>query len=151
MPRLLKQIRTFAQIFEMLQHTFPDDDLRVRSVPDDDTLITLPPNDVKPAALILVEQFDFYHLSTITGLDNGKALELLYHFWNRYGITLHTILPYNAAHIATLTDFIPGATFYEREIHEMLGVTFEGLSDASPLFLPDDWDEGFPLRKSSTE
>lgn len=148
MPRLLKQIRTFGQIFETLQRAFPDANLRVRSVPDDDTFIILPPQDVKLAARILVEEFDFYHLSTITGLDNGAALELLYHFWNQYGVTLQTTLPYDAASIASLTDIIPGATFYEREIREMLGVTFDGLLDDAPLLLPDDWDEGFPLRKT---
>ena len=147
MSRLLKQIRTFEQIFETLQRVFPNDHLAVRSVPDDDTFITLPPDDVKPAARILVEQFDFYHLSTITGLDNGAALELFYHFWKQHGVTLHTTLPYEVAHIATLTDFIPGATFYEREIQEMLGVTFEGLPTSPPLLLPDDWNEGLPLRK----
>lgn len=145
--RLLRQIRTFEQLFETLQRAFPDDELSVRSVQDDDTFVILPPAAVKPAAQILVEQFDCYHLSAITGVDNGEALELLYHFWKQYGITLHTTLPYDAVRIPTLTDFIPGAAFYEREIYEMLGVTFEGLQDTSPLLLPDDWDGGCPLRK----
>ena len=66
-------------------------------------------------------------------------------------ITLRTALPYARARIATLSDLIPGALMYEREIGEMLGVTFEGLSDPRPLLSPDDWDGSHMLRKTSDE
>ena len=94
-----------------------------------------------------MEQFDFRHLSTITGDDTGEGVCVLYHFWHNYGITLRTILPYDDLHIATLTDLIPGAAFYEREVFEMLGVTFDGHPNPERLFLPDDWDGGYPLRR----
>jgi hypothetical protein len=45
------------------------------------------------------------------------------------------------------TDVIVGAAFYEREIMEMLGVTFEGHPEPKPLFLPDDWGAAKPLRR----
>ena len=31
----------------------------------------------------LVKRFDIRHLSTITGVDTGEEIELLYHFWDR--------------------------------------------------------------------
>ena len=47
----------------------------------------------------------------------------------------------------TITDVIPGAVLYEREVHDLLGVEFEGHPDLSPLLLPDDWPrEVHPLR-----
>jgi NADH-quinone oxidoreductase subunit C len=58
---------------------------------------------------------------------------------------LRTRLPHETPAIATLTDLIPGAAFYEREIWEMLGVDFEGHPDLSLFLLPEDWDGVPPL------
>ena len=41
----------------------------------------------------------------------------------------------------SLYDKIPGIEYSEREMHEMLGVSFEGLPDQSLVFLPENWDE----------
>jgi Ni,Fe-hydrogenase III component G len=50
--------------------------------------------------------------------------------------------------VPTITDLILGAVLYEREVHDMVGVTFEGHPDLSPLILPEGWPEGvYPLRK----
>jgi NADH:ubiquinone oxidoreductase subunit C len=146
MSRLLRQIHLFEEIFDALQAAFPEDELAVQATPLDETFVTLPPDDVHPAARLLVERFDFGHLSTITGQDTGDGVELLYHFWQHYGITLRTHLPYDALTMPTLTDLIPGAAFYEREIYEMLGVTFEGHPNLIRLFAPDDWEGEHPLR-----
>jgi NADH-quinone oxidoreductase subunit C len=121
--------------------------MQVQTVPIGETFVTLPACCIHPAVQLLVEQFGVYHLSTITGQDTGEAIELLYHFWDGQGLTLCTSLPRADARIATLVDLIPGAAFYEREVGEMLGVTFEGHPDPRPLLLPDDWDGGAPLRK----
>ncbi|HNT77509.1 MAG TPA: NADH-quinone oxidoreductase subunit C [Anaerolineae bacterium] len=148
MNRLLRQLHLFEEIFSAFQAAFPDDPLTVQAMPIDETFVTLAPEHIHEACEILVERFDFYHLSTITGLDTGAAVELFYHFWNAYGITLRTALPYTALRIATLTDFIPGAAFYERELYTMLGVVFEGHVNLQPLLQPDDWDGSHPLRKT---
>jgi Ni,Fe-hydrogenase III component G len=147
MSRLLTQIYLFEEIFATLQNTFPDEQFSVEGKPIDDTFLILTPERVRPVVELLMEKFDVYHLSTITGDDVGDGVRLLYHFWSGYGITLSTLLPYDDLSISTLTDLIPGAAFYEREIQEMLGVAFEGLDTPGPLFLPDDWeDEGGPVR-----
>ena len=96
---------------------------------------------------MLVESFDLRHLSTITGQDTGSEIELLYHFWDGEGLTFRTSLPREDPHIVTLIDLIPGAAFYEREVSEMLGVTFDGQPDLRSLLLPDDWDEEPPMIK----
>jgi NADH:ubiquinone oxidoreductase subunit C len=149
--RLLNQIQLFEEIFEALERAFPDHDLQVRAVPLDDTIITLPPEHLWEAMRIITEDFNVYHLSAITGTDTGEAIVLLYHIWQLYGITLEVKLPHERPTIASLTPMIPGAAFYEREIHEMLGVHVEGHPDLTPLLMPDDWDGHHPLRKESAD
>ncbi len=140
-----------ARISEALEAAFPDIALEMQPLPKQDISITLPPEKLEAVVAILIETFDFYHLSTITGVDNGETIEILYHFWNRYGVTLRVHLPYDAPHVPALTPTIPGAAFYEREIREMLGVVFEGLPEEGPLLLADDWEAGLPLRKISKQ
>ena len=94
----------------------------------------------------------FTHLSTITGLEVDDGIELLYHL-NREGVelTVRVKLPLNDVAVPTITDIIPGATLYEREVHDLLGVEFQGHPSLTPLILPDKWPEGVhPLRKHWT-
>jgi len=134
-------------ILQALRETFSAESIEVQAVPIDESFIALPPNCIHHATEVLVERFDLRHLSTITGEDTGSAIELLYHFWDDGGLTLRTSLPRDEPHITTLTDLVPGAALYEREVCEMLGVTFDGHPDPRPLLLPDDWDENqFPMK-----
>ncbi|MEM1573819.1 MAG: NADH-quinone oxidoreductase subunit C [Candidatus Methanomethylicaceae archaeon] len=99
----------------------------------------------------LVEEIGVKHLSTITGIDlNQEEMELLYHFAynNSIAITIGIKIPKNNLKVPTIVDIIPGAIFYEQEVHDMFGIIFEGHPDLSPLILPEGWPEGvYPLRK----
>lgn len=98
----------------------------------------------------LISDMKITHLSTITGTDLGQEIELLYHFAHKGSIevTIGFRIPKDNPTVRTITDLIPGAVLYEREIHEMLGVNFEGHPNLSPLILPEEWPEGvYPLRK----
>jgi NADH-quinone oxidoreductase subunit C len=96
---------------------------------------------------MLIERFDLRHLSTITGQDSGHEIELLYHFWSGQGLTLRVALAREGSTVASVTDLIPGAAFYEREVSEMLGVAFDGHPGLHPLLLPEDWRGRPPLRQ----
>jgi membrane-bound hydrogenase subunit beta len=92
------------------------------------------------------------YLAAITGLDPGaeqEVLEVLYHFCTGYvTITIRVNVPKASPSIPTLTDIIPGAEPFERELREMFGITVSGLRNPENLYLPDDWAEGdYPLRK----
>jgi NADH:ubiquinone oxidoreductase subunit C len=113
----------------------------------DETVIEIPAACLEDVVDVLRTTFSVYHLSTITGQDRGTELELLYHFWHGRGITLQVALPREGARVRTLTESIPGADFYEREVGEMLGVTFEGHPGPEHLLLPEDWESEPPLRK----
>jgi len=88
-------------------------------------------------------------ISAITGTDLGSEIELNYHIRCRGAIvTIKSTVPKESPQIMTITDLIPGAAFYEREVFDLLGVVFQGHPNLKKLVLPDDWPEGsYPLRK----
>lgn len=51
------------------------------------------------------------------------------------------------AYAPTLSGVWPCAAWYERETHELFGITFQRHPDPRPLLLPDDWDHAPPLRR----
>jgi len=91
------------------------------------------------------------YLAAITGLDAGTSLEVLYHFCNGPEIiTLRVLIPRESASIPSVCGVIPSASFLERELGEMLGVTVVGTPDTTRLFLPDECHENtYPLRKDA--
>jgi membrane-bound hydrogenase subunit beta len=98
----------------------------------------------------LIKDMNITHLSTITGTDLGQEIELLYHFASKGSIivTIGIKIPKDNLTVRTITDLVPGAVLYEREIHEVLGVNFEGHPNLLPLILPEGWPQGvYPLRK----
>jgi membrane-bound hydrogenase subunit beta len=99
----------------------------------------------------LKARFGELHVFSIVGADRGGGLELTYNLWlygPRVHVMLKTSLPKEDPDVETITDLVPGATLYEREVYEMLGVRFKGHPNLARLFLPEGWPEGlYPLRK----
>lgn len=97
----------------------------------------------------LKKNFNFYHISTISGVDLGENFEILYHLANENCVlTVRTLTPRNDPRVPTITSIIPGADLYEREVQDMFGIIFEGHPNPVRLLLSDDWPEGeYPLRK----
>jgi NADH-quinone oxidoreductase subunit D len=92
------------------------------------------------------------YLSAITGLDLGAEsgqMEALYHFCFGAAITtLRVRQPRGEdACLPTIEDIIPPATFFERELYEMVGFHIRGARRSDRLFISDDWPEGvYPMR-----
>ncbi|MBT2370380.1 NADH-quinone oxidoreductase subunit C [Streptomyces sp. ISL-10] len=61
-------------------------------------------------------------------------------------LLLRTTVPHGAPSLATAVDVYAGASWHERETHEMFGVEFTGHPQLDPLLLPEGF-EGHPLRK----
>jgi NADH:ubiquinone oxidoreductase subunit C len=101
------------------------------------------------AVTYLKEKHGFYHLAAITGMDLGDEREVVYHL-NKPGLLLSVkvrVAGDNAV-VPSITGIINGATLYEREIHDIIGVTPEGHTNLKRVHLPEDWPEGiYPLLK----
>ena len=95
----------------------------------------------------------FTFLASVHGLDYypeeprlGVQYELLnMHDVDRITVTLR--VPIDAPEVPSVTPDWPTANHQEREIFDMFGVIFEGHPNLKRMLLPDDWDEGHPLRK----
>ena len=61
-------------------------------------------------------------------------------------LLLRTTVPHEAPVLASAVGVYAGASWHERETHEMFGIAFEGHPHLVPLLLPDSF-EGHPLRK----
>jgi len=105
---------------------------------------------LREAVNYLVNVLRFKHISTITGVDLGGEIEVIYHLAYEGSIllSLRFTVSKEKPNVPTITDIVSGAVLYEREVHDLLGVKFDGHPDLSPLMLPEEWPQGvYPLRK----
>ena len=92
-------------------------------------------------------------LSNETGVDYKDRVEVVYHLFSykhRHGCVLKVKLPREGPTVATMETIWPAANWMEREIYDLVGVTFTGHSDLRRILMPEDWP-GHPLRKDFVE
>jgi NADH:ubiquinone oxidoreductase subunit C len=112
-------------------------------------IVNIERGDLKRVMRRLIRMRNYAHLSTITALDSGPNIEVIYHIaFTDALVSVRVQTPKDEPVLPSLVDLIPGAAIYEREVHDLFGVEFEGNPDLSPLLLPDGWPERvYPLRK----
>jgi membrane-bound hydrogenase subunit beta len=107
----------------------------------------------------VLAEFDFPMFYVMSGNDDGDVVTLYYHFGifqcagrgKRFGVAVSVALPKNDLVVPSLFSRIPGVEYSEREMREMLGITFDGLPNTALVFLPEDWDEAVkPWRRDET-
>lgn len=133
---------------ETVRSGYPGDLIEAEVAQADEVMFTVGPEHIVDLCRFVVDN-GWWHLSTITGRDTGQEIWLLYHFCadSQLGVTVKTALERDNPRIASITPAVPGAVLYEREVHEMFGVAFDGHPNLEPLMLPDDWPDGvYPLR-----
>lgn len=89
-------------------------------------------------------------LIAISCLDNGETFGLIYHLTgpHRTVISLALEVPRPAPETFTVSDILPSAGIYERQIHDLFGIFFSGNRNLKRLMLNEDWPDGeYPLRK----
>jgi len=97
----------------------------------------------------LLRKEGVFRISSISGLDTGRDLEVIYHFVSgEMVINIKTHLPRKNPEISTITDLFPGANLFERELMEMLGIRVKNHPNPKRLFLSETSPET-PLRKNT--
>lgn len=98
----------------------------------------------------LIKEDGFIILCTITGLDTGEKIQVIYHMSDKDGkmLNIKISIDRNSPVIGTITDLFPAAELSERELEDLLGIKVEGLPEGRRYPLPDNWPQGqYPLRK----
>ncbi|MCK5716903.1 MAG: NADH-quinone oxidoreductase subunit C [Thiomargarita sp.] len=109
--------------------------------------------DRLPALLELLKgRAGYLHLSAISCVDwpDTDEFELVYHLWSyevKTLISAHIHIPKNPGRYISVYDIYTPAAFFERDIHEMFGVYFEGALDMEPFILTE-WYGPPPMLKS---
>ncbi len=97
------------------------------------------------------------HVVSVTGMDymEESKFEVVYHL-SSYSdkdltsviVALRTSTKYEDPRIPSLYPIYESAWTGERETYETLGIFFEGHPDMRRMFLPEDFEGVYPLRKS---
>lgn len=96
---------------------------------------------------------EYNFLSDVTAVDylpQEPRFGVLYHVYSMLhnrSLCLKVMLPEDDPTVSSVTDIYPAANWFEREVYDLMGITFTGHPDLRRLLMPEDWD-GHPLRKN---
>jgi NADH-quinone oxidoreductase subunit C len=116
----------------------------------DELTVTIDRAFIRDACNILKPEFNF--MSDITAVDWLPAeprFQVTYHLLShklKERVRLRVMLAGDAPVIESIITIWPAANFFEREIHDLMGIRFIGHPNLSRIMMPEDW-EGHPLRK----
>jgi len=90
-------------------------------------------------------------LATATAIEVRDGIDVLYHWALEPAgavLTLKVLATRPAMTVESIANVVPAANWIEREMHDLLGVSFANHPDMRRIILEDDWPEGvYPLRK----
>lgn len=90
-------------------------------------------------------------LTAVDYLDLGlePRFAVVYHLMSRSSyerLRVRALVPEDDPVIDSCTAAFPVANWLEREVYDLMGITFAGHPELTRILMPDDW-EGHPLRK----
>lgn len=91
-----------------------------------------------------------YFLESLTAVDFQECFEVVYHFnrWDSHArCCVKILVPKDGSHAPSLSPVYKSAIWFEREVHEMFGITFDGHPGLKNLLLPES-SAIHPLLKS---
>ena len=95
----------------------------------------------------------FDQLTDICSVDYPEdqlRFEVVYHLHSLplgQRLRLKTRITEDDPTIASVTSIWKGGEFLEREVYDMMGIRFSGHPDLRRILMPEDYAEGYPLRK----
>ena len=134
---------------EQIKTTFNSAEIDVRR--EKRVFVKLRADLIPPFLSYTKEYLDFKHLSHISCVDwiEENEFELVFILWSyemQVQIIAKTRIDRSDPKFVSLKKFWPQAETYEREIHEMYGIHFEG-NDRLGEFILEDWEGPPPMRR----
>jgi NADH:ubiquinone oxidoreductase subunit C len=112
--------------------------------------VVVPAAQLEESARTLRDRLGYAYLSMVTAVDYPDRITVVYLAYtleDPAGVLLKTDLPREELpSCPTLTTIWPGAEFQEREVYDLMGVSFAGHPDLTRILTEDDFP-GHPLRK----
>lgn len=134
-------------IEKAIRDAFPDAVLE-SSEADGVLTLKLDPKQLVPVCEKL-HQEGFDYLADITAIDWKDRIEVVYRMTDLAAntkVVLRIDLDHEKPEVDSVTSVWRGADFQEREVFDLMGVTFTDHPNLKRILLPEDW-EGYPLRK----
>lgn len=101
----------------------------------------------------IVRTAGYNAFSSCTAVDwypSEPRFQVTYHLLShrlKQRLRLVVLLSGNDPVVDTVTTLWGGASFYEREVWDLMGIRFAGHPDLRRIMLPEEW-EGHPLQKT---
>lgn len=95
---------------------------------------------------------EYNFLSDVTGTDyypNEPRFAVVYHLYSMIhnrALRLKVMLASDDPRVPSVTSVYPAANWQERELLDLMGITFDDHPDPRRILMPEGWD-GHPLRK----
>ncbi len=96
---------------------------------------------------------NFDHITDVTAVDfpnEDPRFEVVYQLYSigkNHRVRVKARIPEDDCTVDSATAIWRGANFLEREVFDMMGITFNNHPDLRRILMTEDYDEGYPLRK----
>jgi NADH-quinone oxidoreductase subunit C len=113
--------------------------------------LTIAPGKIREAATtVQAAGYNFFEdLTAVDWFPSSPRFQLSYHILShgfRERIRLRVLVDEANPAVDSITPVWPSANYYEREVFDLFGVSFNNHPNLRRIMMPDDW-QGHPLRK----
>ncbi len=141
---------TNVEILEKLKEQYPD---AVVDVPElIDFTVAVKPESLLNVALYLRDECGLDYMADVTAVDRPEYFEVVYHLYSIKNQTPDTFVlkvyleDKENPTVPSVTPLWKGADFQEREVYDLMGITFAGHPNLKRIMLWEGFP-GHPLRK----
>lgn len=140
------------EVINRIKKAFSDSVIEARSLGEKSISIIVKADSLREAASFIKDELGYDMPVSVGAIDyvDKKTFQVVYYLWStsrQVTLLLKVNVPRDEPIVPSLVQVWEAVDYHEREAWEMFGIKFKGHPNLAKLFLPEDWKEGFPLRK----